>query len=163
MNGIYLLLGSNLGDRLLHLKTAAKILQVGGVRILNESSIYETEPWGKSDQNWFLNMVLQTETSLEAGQLLNLCLATESEMGRKREEKWGERLIDIDILYYDDQVVEEDQLAIPHPAIAERRFTLIPMCELQPNGNHPVLHRSQAELLSVCTDMLECKLTELHL
>lgn len=160
MNGIYLLLGSNLGDRLLNLKTATNLLEAVGIRILNESSIYETEPWGKADQGWFLNLVLQTETALEPTQLLELCLETEKRMGRKRKEKWGERLIDIDILYYENQIIEGKKLSIPHPAIADRRFTLIPMCELQPNGKHPILDKSQVELLSTCDDNLECKLTE---
>lgn len=160
MNGIYLLLGSNLGDRLLNLRQASKVLETGGVKLLNESSTYETEPWGKADQGWFLNIVLQCETTLSPLQLLELCLHSEKAMGRERKEKWGERLIDIDLLYYHAQVIDMETLQVPHPAIADRRFTLIPMVELQPNGIHPTLQKSQVQLLSQCTDRLECKLTE---
>ncbi|MEQ9405749.1 MAG: 2-amino-4-hydroxy-6-hydroxymethyldihydropteridine diphosphokinase [Cyclobacteriaceae bacterium] len=163
MNGIYLLLGSNLGDRLNHLRTAQKLLAENGIRTLNESSVYETEPWGKHDQSWFLNVVLQVETLLSPEDLLKQNLTIEMGMGRKREEKWGTRLIDIDILYYDDQTISSESLTVPHPAIQDRRFTLIPMVELRPGAKHPVSQLTQSELLAECVDQLVCKLTELRL
>ena len=113
MNGIYLLLGSNLGDRLGNLKKAEDLLEKAKIKVLNESSIYETEPWGKQDQPWFFNVVLQIETSLRPVELLEKCLEVELSMGRHRKEKWGERIIDIDILYYDD-VIEENRTSYPY-------------------------------------------------
>ena len=163
MNGIYLLLGSNLADRLSNLRTAANLLQQEGVKILNESSVYETEPWGTSNQPWFLNVVLQVETLLSENELLGVCLKVEQEMGRVRDKKWGARLIDIDILYFNDSILKTENLAIPHPGIEERRFTLMPLCEIAPEETHPVLNQSQVILLSKCQDRLDCKLTEYHL
>ncbi len=163
MNGIYLLLGSNLGDRLDNLRIAIRLLQREKIKILNESSIYETEPWGTRDQPWFYNAVLQIETSFKENELLAVCLKVEEEMGRKRSEKWGARLIDIDILYYKDSVVESDNLTIPHPGIKDRRFTLMPLSEIAGEETHPVFGKSQVILLSKCTDELDCRLTDFHL
>jgi len=163
MNGIYLLLGSNLGDRLANLKTASKSLQTNAIKILNESSVYETEPWGTAEQPWFLNVVLHVETFLQEDALLETCLATEKEMGRIRDKKWGERLIDIDILYYNDRVIKTKHLQLPHPEISNRRFTLSPMCELAPNQLHPTTKLTQAEMLTKCEDGLDCRITELQL
>ena len=163
MNGIYLLLGSNLGNRLSNLKSATGLLSKGGSKTLNESSVYETEPWGKSDQEWFLNVVLQIETTLDPHQLLGRCLDVEKQMGRIRDDKWGERLIDIDILYFNDISMKAGDLILPHPSIEERRFTLIPLCELIPEELHPVLKQSQLELLSKCEDELDYRITEFQL
>ncbi len=163
MNGIYLLLGSNLGDRLNNLRTASNFLQNENIKILNESSIYETEPWGPSDQPWFLNIVIQVETLLDENSLLNFCLEVEQKMGRERKEKWGARLIDIDILYYNDQILESEKLTLPHPGIETRRFTLMPLCEIAPNETHPISSQSQVMLLSKCEDALDCRLTEFQL
>ncbi|MEM6830297.1 MAG: 2-amino-4-hydroxy-6-hydroxymethyldihydropteridine diphosphokinase [Bacteroidota bacterium] len=163
MNGIYLLLGSNIGDRLDNLKTAIDRLGSHNIVVIDESSVYETAPWGEQDQAWFLNVVLQIDTPQNEADLLTSCMQTENEMGRVRNEKWGARIIDIDILYYHDTVMDTESLIIPHPGIATRRFTLIPLAELCPNELHPVLHLSQAELLLNCEDPLDCKLTEFTL
>lgn len=163
MNGIYLLLGSNLGDRLDNLRTATKLLQQEQIKVLNESSIYETEPWGPKDQPWFLNIILQIESTFSPEELLAICLETEKYMGRIREEKWGPRLIDIDILYFNDTALETGDLQIPHPGIPDRKFTLIPMCELSPDEIHPINKQTQLEMLSKCTDELDCRQTEFHL
>ncbi len=163
MNGIYLLLGSNMGDRLGNLRDAIRRLTQGQIRIIEESSVYETEPWGQSDQAWFLNVIVQIETPLNEQDLLRKCLNTEGEMGRIRTLKWGERIIDIDILYYHDHTVDTEELTLPHPGIPERRFTLVPLSELCPYELHPVLHQSQAELLLNCSDTLDCRLTEFTL
>ena len=163
MNGIYVLLGSNLGDRLAQLREASRQLQQEGIKVLNESSIYETAPWGKENQDWFLNVVLQVETSLSSNDLLGRCLSIEEKMGRKRTEKWSQRIIDIDILYYKDEVSDSEDLILPHPGIPDRRFTLIPLDELAPEEIHPVLRQTQKELLANCTDQLACKLTEFYL
>lgn len=158
-----MLLGSNLGDRVDNLRSAERLLEESKIKTLNESSIYETEPWGKHDQCWFLNVVLQVETSVTPKELLDTCLNVEKEMGRKRIEKWGSRLIDIDILYYNEVVLLQDGLTIPHPEIATRKFTLVPMSELAPAFVHPNLNLSQTELLAKCTDELDCRLTEFRL
>ena len=145
MNGIYLLLGSNMGNRLEYLREAENQLIERGIHVIDESSIYETEPWGKEDQDWFLNVLLQIETSLTANELLDEILKIEKQIGRIRAEKWGERCIDIDILYYDDQTLESRELTIPHPGIPSRRFALVPLVELCPLETHPVDQKSQME------------------
>ena len=163
MNGIYLLLGSNLGDRLETLKTASKLLQKRQIKILNESSIYETAPWGIDEQPWFLNVVLQIECPLQEDELLKACLNIEKEMGRVRDQKWGARLIDIDILYYNDTILDIKGLQLPHPEIANRKFTLAPMSELAPNQLHPISKLSQIEMLSKCLDELDYVITDFRL
>lgn len=163
MNGVYLLLGSNIGDRLSNLKKAQTLLQECDLKVLNESSIYETEPWGKSEQSWFLNVVVQIETILTPQRLLEVCLGVEQTMDRIRGEKWDARIIDIDILYYNHEVINSAMLKVPHPEIPNRRFTLVPLSELCPNQPHPILGQTQVELLVKCEDELDCKLTEFQL
>ena len=163
MNGIYLLMGSNLGNRMAYLREAARLLSKAGIQIIDESSIYETEPWGPQDQGWFLNVILEISTALEPQLLLDTILSVEKQLGRERKKKWGERCIDIDILYYQDQVVNTDALNIPHPGIPDRRFTLIPLVEMTPLAVHPTLKKNQMELLAACSDPLDCKLTDYKL
>ena len=129
MNGIYLGLGTNLGDRHQNLQTAInKLNEIG--EVLRKSTIHETKAWGKTDQPDFLNMVIQLETSLSPQKLLEKCLQIETEIGRERFEKWGPRIIDIDILYYNDVNIDEPELKIPHPFINEREFVLKPLQEI---------------------------------
>ncbi|MEM7296901.1 MAG: 2-amino-4-hydroxy-6-hydroxymethyldihydropteridine diphosphokinase [Bacteroidota bacterium] len=163
MNGIYLLLGSNMGNKLEYLREAETQLISRGIQVIDESSIYETEPWGKKDQSWFLNIVLQIETQQAPEELLESILEIEKSLGRIRVEKWGERCIDIDILYYHDQQLHTDNLQIPHLGIPDRRFTLIPLAEMHPLEIHPSLNKSQMELLAECTDPLDCRLTDYKL
>ncbi|WP_420318311.1 2-amino-4-hydroxy-6-hydroxymethyldihydropteridine diphosphokinase [Ekhidna sp.] len=163
MNGIYLLLGSNMGNRLEYLREAEQLLISKGIQIVDESSIYETEPWGKENQDWFLNVVLQIETSSTPEVLLNMILEVEKSIGRIRKEKWGERSIDIDILYYNETVLKSDQLTVPHPGIPERRFTLIPLVEMCPLELHPTSLKNHMTLLAECDDPLDCKLTDYKL
>lgn len=163
MNGIYLLMGSNLGNRLEYLKEATRLLLASGVQVLDESSIYETEPWGQNRQDWFLNVVLEVNTSKSPIDLLDTILGIEKQLGRVRKEKWGERTIDIDILYFHNQIVNEDRLSLPHKGIKERRFTLIPLVEMMPLEIHPTLKKTQLELLAECTDPLDCNLTDYKL
>lgn len=160
MEGIFLLLGSNLGNRVEVLNKAIEALENKGVAILNKSSVYETAAWGKEDQQAFLNQVLQVKTSMEAQELLKVILKIELELGRVRKVKWGERLIDIDILYFNDLVHKDKVLEIPHPGIPDRRFTLIPLVEINPNFIHPKLELSQKELLDNCEDNLEVSFFE---
>lgn len=163
MNGIYLLLGSNMGNRLEYLKEAEQQLIAEGIQVIDESSIYETEPWGKENQDWFLNVVLQVETSKDPSLLLDAILKVEKSLGRIRKEKWGERCIDIDILYYHDNVVDNKNLTIPHPGIPDRRFTLVPLAEMCPLELHPILSKTQMELMADCNDELDCRLTDYKL
>ena len=161
MNGIFLLLGTNLGDRLSNLEQAAAVLKTYEMSIVDFSSIYESAPWGDEKQGWFLNMVLRVDTLRDPESLLNACLSAEQQMGRKRYKKWGERLIDIDILYYDNLVLESERLILPHPGIPVRKFTLQPLVEVAPNELHPVLRLSQRNLLEICPDRLACHKTQM--
>lgn len=163
MNGIYLLLGSNMGNRLEYLREAEQLLIARGVQVIDESSIYETEPWGKPGQGWFLNVVLSVATSLSADDLLTTVLAIEESLGRIRSEKWGERCIDIDILYFNNEVLKSDKLEVPHRGIPERRFTLIPLNEMCPLEVHPTLNQTHIQLLATCEDTLDCQLTDYKL
>ena len=152
-----------MGDRLENLKRAAEILETFNMTIVDYSSVYESAPWGKEDQPWFLNMVLRVDTLISADKLLDACLETERRMGRIREEKWGERIIDVDILYTENEVIEENNLMIPHPGIADRKFTLMPLVEISPNEVHPTIGKTNTELLDECKDTLECKVSEYEL
>ncbi|MEP0273462.1 2-amino-4-hydroxy-6-hydroxymethyldihydropteridine diphosphokinase [Ekhidna sp.] len=163
MNGIYILLGSNMGNRLEYLREAEYALIEEGIQVIDESSIYETEPWGKKDQDWFLNVVLQIETVQKPSNLLKLALKVEERLGRIRKGKWGERCIDIDILYYHDIVLQSDELVIPHPGIPQRKFTLVLLAEMCPLETHPITMQTQIELLAECTDELDCRLTDYKL
>lgn len=151
----FVLLGSNEGERATYLENARfRISQLAG-KLFAASSIYETAAWGKEDQASFLNQVVGIETSLSPRLLLETLLAIEDSLGRTRTEKWAARTIDLDILFYGDQVVEEPGLVIPHPAIEQRRFTLVPLAEVAPVFIHPVLKKSMKELLVECNDPLE--------
>lgn len=163
MNGIYLLLGSNLGNRLQNLRKAVSLLRHADVKTLKTSSIYETAPWGNASQRWFLNLEVLVETRHLPEELLKTCQRVEAQMGRVRKEKWGDRLIDIDILYYHSKVINSENLTIPHSEIPNRRFTLVPLCELCPKEIHPHLNRTHVELLANCTDVLDCKRTNYSL
>lgn len=155
MSGIYLLLGSNIGRRLKNLDRAKELIVSNGITIKKESQIYETAAWGNEDQEAFLNQVIEVETKKSPQRLLQITQLIENEMGRVRYEKWGKRLIDIDILYFNDLIFQENDLSLPHPGIADRRFTLVPLVEIASEMVHPVLEKTQAELLSVCEDQLE--------
>lgn len=157
VKGIFLLLGTNLGDRLQNLKTAVTLLEQNELFVTDYSSIYESAPWGESDQPWFLNVVIRVDTLYSPEQLLECCLETEIKMGRKRHKKWGERIIDIDLLYYDNIILQNEKLTIPHPGIPVRRFTLMPLCEIAPEEMHPVLSQTNKHLLTICPDELACK------
>ncbi len=154
-NGIYLLLGSNLGSKSNHLQIAKDWLAETVGAILKQSSIYETESWGVADEPSYLNQVIEIDTALAPQQLLTAILAIEERMGRVREKRWHSRTIDIDILFYNDQIIDSDRLQIPHPRIHERNFTLIPLAEITPAFIHPTLHKSIAELLTASQDSLK--------
>lgn len=155
MKGIYLLLGTNLGNRKENLEKAFQSIaeQIGSVE--ETSSLYETEAWGETEQPVFLNQVIKVKTNLSPEELLHHIQAIEQQMGRVRYRKWGERIIDIDILYYHDQIIRTKDLKVPHPGIPHRRFTLVPLCEIAVEVTHPALHKTQQELLNECTDPLK--------
>lgn len=150
-----LLLGSNLGDREVHLREARAHIHRQLGEMDGVSSIYETAAWGKTDQGAFLNQVVSGMTSLTATALLTEILSIETQMGRIRHAKWSPRIIDIDILFLDDQLVDLPELTVPHPMLHLRRFTLVPLCEIFPDFRHPVLNLSLAELLHEMKDPLE--------
>jgi 2-amino-4-hydroxy-6-hydroxymethyldihydropteridine diphosphokinase len=157
IEGVFLLTGSNLGDLEANLAKAATLIAQHCGAIVQRSSLYQTAAWGKQDQNDFLNQVLQIKTSHTAESLLTQVLAIEQSMGRVRKEKWGERLIDIDILYVNQSIINTPHLQVPHPGIVSRRFVLEPLTEIAPDLIHPVLLKSNSALLANCTDPLVVK------
>src|SRR5512135_1382760 len=144
---VYISLGSNLGDRALNLTNAISAL-APKVQSLLQSSIYETEPWGYADQPSFLNQVIRAETILGPLDLLEFMKEIEVKLGRKETFRFGPRLIDLDILFYDDLILDTPRLTIPHPRITERAFVLIPLAEIAPDLNHPVINKTIQELIS---------------
>lgn len=144
----YLGLGANIGERHENLKRAIQLLNdESHVEVTKESSIYETAPYGKTDQPDFLNMALEVETDLEPIELLELCLSVENELGRVREEVWGPRIIDIDVLMYEDLEIDIDNLIVPHEEMHLRKFVLEPLNEIAPNAVHPTFNKTVKELL----------------
>jgi len=157
MNKVFLLIGGNMGDRLQNLRQAKAVLQQTCGPVVQESAIYETAAWGKTDQEAFLNQALVLETNLPARELLATILLVEEKLGRRRMEKFGPRIIDIDIIFYNDAVIDEPGLTVPHPQLPYRRFVLTPLNEIAPDLVHPVLNKTIAELLLECEDGLEVR------
>ena len=149
---IYLSLGSNLGDRAANLERAIEALPEIAVRVLRRSSIYETEPVDLIAQPWFLNCVVEAETSLEPRQLLDALQGIERLLGARKLVPRGPRIIDLDVLFYGTSVIRAEEMEIPHPRMANRRFVLVPMAEIAPEFRHPVLGVSIAELLAAARD-----------
>ncbi len=147
MKNVFLSLGSNVGEREAQLAEAIERLEAAGVQVVRKSSVYETEPQDLHDQPWFLNLVLEVETRLSPIQLLTAIQAIEESMGRKRDVPKGPRSIDIDILLYGVAIVETEDLQIPHPCLAQRRFVLEPLAELAPDLQHPRSGQTMRELL----------------
>jgi 2-amino-4-hydroxy-6-hydroxymethyldihydropteridine diphosphokinase len=160
MESVYLLLGSNLGDQLENIWRAhPQISRVVG-RVITASSIYKTAAWGRTDQPDFLNQVILIETGLTPGEALSHFQLIEENSGRTRSEKWDARVLDIDILFWGNQVINEPRLTVPHPGIPERKFTLVPLHEINPHLVHPVSGKTITELLRECTDPLPVELLE---
>lgn len=127
-------LGGNVGDKRANLDRAVeRLAAVAGVRVVARSGYYRTEPWGFTDQDWFLNACVIVETTLSPTELLAACLAVETSLGRRRAERWGPRIIDLDILFFDDRTIDEPGLEVPHPRLMERAFVLAPLAELRPD------------------------------
>jgi 2-amino-4-hydroxy-6-hydroxymethyldihydropteridine diphosphokinase len=152
MTRIYLALGSNIGDREQNLREAIRLLSASGIAITRLSSIYETEPVDYLDQPWFLNAVLEAQTTLPAAQLLATLRKIESEMGSKKAFAKGPRLIDLDILLYGDDTIATSDLEVPHPRMLQRNFVLVPLAEIAPLLRHPSWPSTVADLLSRSTD-----------
>lgn len=149
----FLITGSNQGDREKMLEQAHAIIHSEIGSVIKRSSIYETVPWGFDDPTEFLNQVLEIETALDSETLLQRLLALEKKLGRTRKgTKYCSRSIDIDLLFYDDSIIHTETLIIPHPRLAERKFVLLPLCELVPSLRHPVLNSTVEQLLSQCKD-----------
>lgn len=157
MNNVFLLTGSNLGDRNLFLIQAIQHIQNEVGTITKTSSVYETQSWGKTDSPDYLNQVLLVHTALTAQAVLEKILNIELVMGRVREEKWGARKIDIDILFYNSAIINEPGLYVPHPELHNRRFTLEPLAEIAPLFVHPVLKKNILQLKDELKDDLIVK------
>jgi len=149
---IFLLLGSNLGDRAANLARARRHLQTACGPILKASALYTTAAWGVTDQPDFLNQAILIESTLDPQALLETVLRIEQEIGRVRLQKWGARTIDIDILFFDETIIQTPGLVIPHPELQNRRFALVPLNEIDAALVHPVLNKTIQELLDLCPD-----------
>ena len=157
MKEVYLLIGGNIGDRFFFLGEAQRLISRQCGQVTSSSAVYETAAWGKEDQPAFLNQVLVIQTALGPVELMAAILVIEQQMGRLRRERNGERNIDIDILYYENEVLELPELTIPHPRIYMRKFALIPLLELNATKIDPVHNKTIQALLEACPDSLEVR------
>lgn len=152
MKQAYISLGSNLGDRVAHLRRALEELAQAGIEILHASPFYRTEPVDYRPQPWFINCVAEIRTELLPLRLLSTLQKIESRMGRKRTILNGPRTIDLDILFYDNAVIRSSQLVVPHPRMEERKFVLVPLSDIAPTHRHPATRKTVAEMLSETPD-----------
>jgi 2-amino-4-hydroxy-6-hydroxymethyldihydropteridine diphosphokinase len=152
-NTVYLLLGSNLGNREEVINKAIDLINERIGKVVCKSSMYETEPWGKTDQPGFLNLALQVQTAANAITVLHTALEIEKQLGRVRLERWGSRIIDIDIIFFNQEVIHiKEELTIPHPEMQNRKFVLEPLSEIAADFKHPVLNQTIRELYETLTD-----------
>ena len=157
MNQTYLLIGGNMGNRQENLEIATRRIAATIGEIKQSSAIYETEAWGLEEQPAFLNQVLLVSSTLNAQQVLKQILNIEHDMGRERIQKFGPRIIDIDILFFNRDIIHEPGLNVPHPQLHLRRFTLKPLNDIAPQFRHPELGKTISDLLSTCPDPLTVK------
>ncbi|MBC7322440.1 MAG: 2-amino-4-hydroxy-6-hydroxymethyldihydropteridine diphosphokinase [Acetomicrobium sp.] len=139
MEGVGIGLGSNMGDRLNNLRTAVQLLKNAGFIVKKQSDVFETPPFGVKEQPYFLNACLLAESDMEPKKILRLLKSIELKMGRKRRMRWGPREIDLDILFMDNLIYRDDELAIPHPRLQERPFIIVPLFQICPKWKHPLL------------------------
>ena len=153
---VVLILGGNKGDRIELLKSALKeVSKLGELTLI--SKVYETEAWGGVAKGAFLNQVVQLNTSYSPSKVLVFIQQVETDLGRKRDEHWGDRTMDIDIIYFGGNVIDTSELIIPHPFLAERKFVLVPLAEILPDFVHPILGKSSLEMLRACEDGSEVR------
>jgi len=157
MNKAYLLLGSNMGNSHKQLAAAAKLIKKNIGKITRQSNLYVTAAWGNTKQPDFLNQVIVVETTCTAEETIKTILQVEKQMGRVRTIRNAPRIIDIDILFFNKEVIQEKDLVVPHPEIQNRRFALVPLNELSPGLMHPVLNKTIHQLLEYCPDILDVK------
>lgn len=156
-NICFLSTGSNLGNRYYNLTQTQQAIAQNIGEVIQASAIYETAAWGLENQATFLNQVLKVETNLNPQDLLLNCQAIETALGRVRREHWGERIIDIDILFFNEDIINQPNLTIPHPYLHQRQFVLVPMKEIAANWKHPVFKQNIDSLLENCEDQLAIK------
>lgn len=154
---VVLILGGNRGDRKELINQAVRFISEKN-HLVASSAIYETQAWGNVAKGNFLNQVIQIETSVSPEKLLEQVQEIEKKLGRKRTETWGDRTMDIDILYFEDEVIQTPNLTIPHPFIQDRRFVLVPLTEILPDMIHPTLGKSNRTLLEECQDLCEVEI-----
>ncbi|MHA8066020.1 2-amino-4-hydroxy-6-hydroxymethyldihydropteridine diphosphokinase [Aquirufa sp. ROCK2-A2] len=157
-NITYLSLGGNLGNTIEIFQNSIEILSKKVGKITQLSSLYQTAAWGPIPQNDFINQVIEVETTLSAQDLMSQLLEIELQLGRVRTERWGPRTLDLDILFFDDQIISAENLEIPHPRLVDRKFVLIPMAEINPGFIHPKLHKTMKTLLLECNDDGDCRI-----
>ncbi len=156
MNTVVLLIGGNEGERLMFLQQAVEQIEKRVGEVLKKSSIYETEPWGFSAEQNFLNQALVVSTGKSPQETLKECLQIEENLGRQRlSEGYASRTMDIDILFFNEEIIQTTELEIPHPRLHQRLFVLLPLVEIMPDFIHPVLKKNISALLENCQDMLK--------
>jgi 2-amino-4-hydroxy-6-hydroxymethyldihydropteridine diphosphokinase len=151
---VYLSLGSNLGDSISYLRKAIKIIACNNIAVTAISPVYKTDPWGKKDQALFLNCAIEIETEISPWQLKTIFRDIEYSLGKDIKQRWGERTIDIDIIFYGNKIIYEKKLIIPHPRFYFRNFVLIPLCDISTQILDPVTNLATGILKDICKD--EC-------
>ena len=154
----YLSLGGNLGNTIEIFQNSREILTKKVGKITQLSSLYQTAAWGPIPQNDFINQVIEVETKLSAQELMDVLLEIELQQGRVRQERWGPRTLDLDIIFFGEQLISTENLEIPHPRMEDRKFVLIPMVEINPNLIHPISRKSIRQILLECKDECDCKI-----